>query len=306
VETIEDLKRRIASTEDLQSVVKTMKAMAAVKIRQFERAVEALSEYNRTVEMGLRVVLRGRPGIMVGARAGSRNRLGAVVFGSDQGMCGQLNDQIVAHAVSRMDQIPEIAKENRRVLAVGRRAGGRLEDAGQPVEGLMPVPSSVDGILPRVHELLDRIETWNREEGLDLIFLYYSRPLSGARFEPHTVNLLPLDRAWLEKVRDEPWPNRMLPLFTMDWDILFSALIRQYLLVSLFRAFAESLASENASRLASMQGAEKNIREQLGNLTASFQKQRQMSITEELLDIISGFEALGASGETEGTPNTET
>jgi F-type H+-transporting ATPase subunit gamma len=84
----------------------------------------------------------------------------------------------------------------------------------------------------------------------------------------------------------------MLPLFTMDWMTLFSALIRQYLFVFLFRAFAESLASENASRLASMQGAERNIHSQLSELTMQYHQQRQMAITEELLDIVSGFEAL--------------
>jgi F-type H+-transporting ATPase subunit gamma len=78
----------------------------------------------------------------------------------------------------------------------------------------------------------------------------------------------------------------------MDWDLLFSMLIRQYLFVSLFRALAESLASENASRLAAMQGAEKNIEERLAALTLDFYQKRQMSITEELLDIVSGFEAL--------------
>ena len=78
----------------------------------------------------------------------------------------------------------------------------------------------------------------------------------------------------------------------MDWDRLFSALIGHYLFVSLFRAFAESLASENASRLASMQAAEKSIRDQLSELTMKYHQQRQMSITEELLDIVSGFEAL--------------
>ena len=73
---------------------------------------------------------------------------------------------------------------------------------------------------------------------------------------------------------------------------MFSSLIREYLFVSLFRAFAESLASENASRLASMQGAEKNIEEMLAELNSSFHQRRQMSITEELLDIVVGFEAL--------------
>jgi F-type H+-transporting ATPase subunit gamma len=78
----------------------------------------------------------------------------------------------------------------------------------------------------------------------------------------------------------------------MDWDRLFSALMRQYLFVSLSRACAESLASENASRLAAMQGAEKNIDERLTELQALFRQQRQMAITAELLDIVAGVEAL--------------
>ena len=69
-------------------------------------------------------------------------------------------------------------------------------------------------------------------------------------------------------------------------------MIRQYLFVSIFRAFAESSAAENAGRLASMQGAEKNIEAQLSDLNMQYHRQRQMSITEELLDIVSGFEAL--------------
>jgi F-type H+-transporting ATPase subunit gamma len=73
---------------------------------------------------------------------------------------------------------------------------------------------------------------------------------------------------------------------------LFSALIRQYLFVSLFRACAESLASENASRLAAMRGAERNIGERISELTNLFHQTRQMAITEELLDIAAGFEAL--------------
>lgn len=82
METLEELKRRIESTKDLQSVVKTMKALAAVRIRQYEKAVESLGDYNETVEMALRVIFLNRPQIMLGARPGSRDRLGAIVFGS--------------------------------------------------------------------------------------------------------------------------------------------------------------------------------------------------------------------------------
>jgi F-type H+-transporting ATPase subunit gamma len=106
------------------------------------------------------------------------------------------------------------------------------------------------------------------------------------------VQLLPVNREWLKEIAKKKWDSKSLPIFRMDGDLIFSSLIREYLFVSLYRAFAESLASENASRLASMQNAEKNIEEQLQDLNVQFHRTRQMTITEELLDIVAGFEAL--------------
>jgi F-type H+-transporting ATPase subunit gamma len=295
MQTIEGLKRRIQSTEDLLSVVRTMKALAAVNIRQYERAVESLHDYSRAVEMGLQVVLRDRPDFMVGAQPAPHDRLGAVIFGTDQGMAGALNEQVLSYAMAAMDDL-SIRREDRTVMAIGERMMSLLEDAGQPLEAFSPVPSSVAGITLRVQDALMTIEAWNREQGLNQIYLFYARETSGAASEPHTVHLLPLDQEWLLSLKAQSWPSRVLPCFTMDWDSLFSSLIHEYLFISLFRAFAESLASENASRLASMQGAERNIEEMLSELNANFQQQRQMSITEELLDIVAGFEALGKNG----------
>jgi F-type H+-transporting ATPase subunit gamma len=272
-------------------VVKTMKALAAVNIRQYERAVESLHDYSRAVEMGLQVVLRDRPDFTVGAQAAPHDRLGAVIFGTDQGMAGAINEQVLSYAMAGMDDL-NARREDRTVMAVGERMMSLLEDAGQPVEAVSPVPSSVAGITPRVQDALMTIEAWNRERGLNQIYLFYGTETSGAASEPHMVHLLPLDQEWLLNLKEQSWPSRVLPCFTMDWDALFSSLIHEYLFISLFRAFAESLASENASRLASMQGAERNIEEMLHELNADFQQQRQMTITEELLDIVAGFEAL--------------
>jgi F-type H+-transporting ATPase subunit gamma len=88
----------------------------------------------------------------------------------------------------------------------------------------------------------------------------------------------------------------MLPTFSMNWRRLLSSLIRQYLFISVYRAFAESLAAENAARLASMQAAEKNIEEQLEGLAARYHRRRQSVITEELLDVTAGFEVLEHRG----------
>jgi F-type H+-transporting ATPase subunit gamma len=295
METVEGLKRRIESTEDLQSVVKTMKALAAVKIRQFERAVESLEDYYRTVETGLRAVFQGGRAGRVFTRKGAGRVTGAVVFGSDQGMCGQLNDQVVGHALNHLDGL-QPPPEKRILLPVGERARSRLEERGRSLEASMAVPGAVSGIAPRVRDLLLKITSWQEEQGVDRVLLFHSEPLSGASYRPRTVGLLPLDRVWLDGLRRRPWPTRALPFFRGDPRALFSGLVREYLFVALFRGFAQSLASENASRLASMQGAEKNIEERLADLRNRYHRQRQMSITEELLDVVAGFEALNKDG----------
>lgn len=291
MQTIEGLKKRIQSTEDLHAVVKTMKTLAAVSIRQYERALESLRDYTRTVELGLQVVLRNRPRFTLSARDSSGQRPGAIVFGTDQGMCGSLNEQVLAKVLSTLAESGADPKK-RPLLAVGERMAALLEDAGERVEAVFSVPGSVAGITPSVQEILLHIEAWNREQRVDRVYIIYSRQEAGSVYSPQGRRLLPIDREWLMELKGRPWPTRNLPQFTMDWDPLFSALISEYLFIALYRAFAEALASENASRLASMQGAEKNIEEWLGELSRQYHQQRQMSITEELLDIVAGFEAL--------------
>lgn len=292
MENVESLKRRINTAEDLHSLVRTMKALAAVNIRQLEHAVESLADYRRTIELGLRVVLRQRGRGSVRTRTAPQRTVGAIIFGSDQGMCGQLNDQIVAFALQHISGL-NIPVERRAVLAVGGRAAARLEDAAERLEATLPVAGSVSGITPLVQDMLLQVERWHTEQNVDHIVVFYCEHLSRAAYRPQRLDLLPIDRGWLQTLEREKWPTHILPTFTMDADRLFSALVRQYLFVSLYRACAESLASENASRLAAMRGAERNIGDRITELTGQFHQTRQMAITEELLDIASGFEALG-------------
>ncbi|MDD3249044.1 MAG: F0F1 ATP synthase subunit gamma [Smithella sp.] len=291
MQTTESLKRRIKSAGDLLSVVKTMKALAAVSIRQYQRAVDSLRDYNRTVEMGLQIVLKERMGATMKRKHIPIKRLGVIVFGSDQGLCGQLNEQI---SVFTLDHIKAtgVKKENRKVLSVGARVADYVEDAGQPVEELLSTPGSTAGITPLVQEIIMVIDEWHFRGNVDHFFLFYNEYLTGATYRPRMLRLLPVDADWLKQIARKKWESKSLPIFRMDGDRIFSSLIREYLFVSLYRAFAESLASENASRLASMQNAEKNIEEQLLDLHVQFHRTRQMTITEELLDIVAGFEAL--------------
>jgi F-type H+-transporting ATPase subunit gamma len=253
--------------------------------------VESLDDYNRTVEMGLQIVLKEHMGATTQRKGETIKRLGVIVFGSDQGLCGQLNEQI---SVFTLDHFKEtgVKKENRKVLAVGARVADYVEDAGQPVDELMATPSSTAGITPLVQEIIMVIEEWHFRQNVDHFMLFYNDYISGSNYHPYKVQLLPVNRDWLKEIARKKWDSKSLPIFRMDCNKIFSSLIREYLFVSLYRAFAESLASENASRLASMQNAEKNIEEQMQDLHVQFHRTRQMTITEELLDIVAGFEAL--------------
>ena len=304
-QTLESMRRRIESAEDLYSVVRVMKALAAANIRQYERAVESLVEYNRTIEAGLQIALRNRPEA-IAAESPPGRRWGFVVFGSDQGMCGSFNEQVAAFALEQINAFAE-KEEDRTVLVVGDRPVGRLQDAGCFVCERFSLPSTVTGITSAVNDVLLKVEELRFQKGIEQFRLIHHRPGARTNSGPGTVQLLPIDRSWLRGLATRNWASRSLPTFTMDWRRLFSALIRQYLFTALYRAFAESLASENASRLASMQAAERNIEGHLSRLTLDYNQGRQQSITEELLDIVAGFETLtGEEGRKRGRRPTQT
>jgi F-type H+-transporting ATPase subunit gamma len=290
-DTTVSLRRKIGGAGDLQSVVRTMKAVAASSIGQYEKSVAALSDYYRTVEIGLGACLRQEgtsPFITEPKRPNVAVAIGAVVFGSDQGLVGQFNDVVADYAVKALAALPGKPE----VWAVGERVHARLTDAGLQPVGLFAVPNSVNAITPLVGQILVECESRHgQQEGAELQ-LFYNRPVSGAVYAPVSQRLLPLDDTWRRKLVELPWPTKNLPEVMGDAAVTLRALISGYLFVSLFRACAESLASENASRLAAMQRAEKNINELLEDLNRTFHRLRQSGIDEELFDVVSGFEAL--------------
>ncbi|NDJ77307.1 MAG: F0F1 ATP synthase subunit gamma [Chloroflexi bacterium] len=289
--TLETLRRQLESAQQLHQVAHTMKSLAAVNIRQYEEAVEAVSTYFDTIELGLQIVLRERPVEHVVPHQPATETLGLVVFGSDQGLVGQFNNRIAAFALDQIERMG-IEPQQRTVLVVGRLALATFEQLGQPVERLLPMPSSLSGVTSTVQDLLLHLDQWRTARQLDQVVLFYNTPRSGTTYEPTLRRLLPLSDHWLRRLQQREWQSRGLPFYRMDWAELFLALVRQYLFVSLYRALVDSLASENASRLDSMQAAEKNIRERLDELHRQYHRLRQSSITEEVLDITSGFEAL--------------
>ncbi|MBE2199773.1 MAG: F0F1 ATP synthase subunit gamma [Anaerolinea sp.] len=299
METIEDIRKRVKNAGDLHAIVRTMRALAMASIRQYERAVTSLTDYYRTTELGLNVVLTTAVRQGYALPPAPRKPLaemgtGILVFGSDQSMCGQFNEQIATYAAEKLDRLG-IPAHNLRVIAIGARVAPPLGEHGLSTAELFSVPGSVAAITPMVQELLLHSDQWQNpatQPIIEQIFLFYNRLQSTITYRPRMQRLLPINLKQLRYLEQQRWPSPVLPTFSMDWQPLFSALLREHLFVSLFRAFAESLASENAARLVSMQAAERNIEERLDELHKLYHHQRQNAITSELLDIISGFELL--------------
>lgn len=286
--TLEQMRHQIAGAEQLESVVRTMKAQAASSITQYENAVLALGDYYRTVEQGLSACFR--PGVLVLADKGADTDVDkgagnviALVFGSEQGLVGKFNDELARFAKNSLDTVPG----TQTIWAMGKRITGNLLDEGFVIEKTFAVPASITLVTPLVGQVLSAcIARFPRQDNVKIL-IFHNRPHPATLYEPASQQLLPLDYGWQQALAARPWPGNRLPeLIGNSEQPLLGALVREHLFISLYRACTESLASENASRLAAMQRAEKNINSLLEDLKQASRTLRQNAIDEELFDVI--------------------
>ena len=265
--------------------------MAAVSIRQYETAAKSLSVYSPTIETGLPMLLRNSDDESTTTEA-RQNRTGAIVFGSDQGMCGQFNEQISEFA---FDYLQQNSCDIAPMICVGHRVAEKLTQHGLQSDEVVCLPGSASGITRLVQELLPIIDKWRDTHRINRILVFHNRRLTASTWRPFVLQLLPLKLERLQHCDFPGNPGRSLPLWTMETSALFSRLVKQFLFVSLFRAFAESLAGESARRIAAMQSAERNIKDRLHLLRSGCAQQRPTTIAEELLDVVTVFEELEES-----------
>ena len=289
-DTLASLRRKIGGAGKLKSVVRTMKAVAASSIGQYEAAVRSLADYEHSVELGLSVCFRQSASITSSSRKIKGGvPTGAIVFGSDQGLVGKFNEVVADFAEKKLAAMPG----DKKIWIIGERMHAALARAGLPVAGRFPVPGSVDGITSLVGQLQVALEE-QKDNPATEVYVFHAGPTSGALYEPICQRLLPFDSEWQKNLAKTPWPTTKLPEVFGNNETLLS-FVREYLFIVLFRACAESLASENTSRLAAMQRAEKNIDSLSKELNRTFYRLRQNSIDEELFDVIAGFNSLSPS-----------
>ncbi len=226
-DTAASLRRKIASAGDLQSVVRTMKAMAASSIGQYENAVRALDDYYRTVQLGLVAGFRQREPLGVTPRAEPKETgaMGAVVFGSDQGLVGQFNEVMAEFVVKTLGNLPG----QKTVWVVGERLQSRLAGTDPRLKAPFVLPNAISAITPLVGQILIEVETQREKGEIEQVYLFHNRPQSGAIYTPVSQRLLPLDAAWRRDLATLRWPTGHWPEVMNDGEQTLLAFVREYL-----------------------------------------------------------------------------
>ncbi|WP_180899863.1 F0F1 ATP synthase subunit gamma [Martelella soudanensis] len=284
-QTLERLTRRAETMRSIRGIVRTMKTVSAINAAPYEQAARAIEAYRATVLDGLHAFIAAHGALPpVPDVAGERI---TIAFGSDHGLCGNYNE-VLAGEVLRGDDAPA------RVICIGAQMEDALAGQGIASDAALLPPANVDGLgrlAGRLITLLDDIRGAKGDAGITVSLVFMQRVEHG-RQAPVTRRLLPLDPAMTGALADRPWASRSLPSFSLPPGRMLAALVRSFLFTELYLAAAEALVTENAARLARMQQAERAIDDRREELAGEMRQLRQSEITTELLDVITGFEAL--------------
>ena len=286
-QTLESLSRQNDTLTSIRSIVGTMKTLSAINAAPYEQAARSIEAYHQTILKGF-AAFAHRAGEMVLHPEDAAGHW-VVVFGSDHGLCGNYNES-VAQLVNQHCQAQ--ALRNPHLLAIGAKLHDALVDQGLAPEMLLLPPASAEGIGRLASEIVTRLDAIGQGQSLHCLAVtlaFTQRGEQGQR-EPVMRRLLPLEPRLLQP--DKRWQSRSLPDYRMAPGALLAALVRNHIFASVFRASAEAMVTENAARLALMQQAEQSVDERREEVRGELRSVRQTEITDELMDIITGFEAL--------------
>ncbi|KQV73214.1 F0F1 ATP synthase subunit gamma [Rhizobium sp. Root1220] len=292
--SLKDLKNRIASVKATQKITKAMKMVAAAKLRRAQEAAEAARPYSQRMGVVLANIANavtdadGAPLLMTGTGKDQVHLL--VVCTAERGLCGGFNSQISRFA---RDHARKLLAEGKtvKIFTIGKKGYDvlRREFASLIVERkeLRDVKrigfENADQIGKRVIEMFEA-------EEFDVCTLFYSEFKSVISQVPTALQLIPAS-APAVVVQDEEHAGAVYE-YEPDPASILDDLIPRNISVQIFRALLENVAGEMGAKMSAMDSATRNAGEMINKLTLSYNRQRQAQITKELIEIISGAEAL--------------
>ena len=288
--TIEALKKRIKVTEDLREIVGTMKALSSVSILQYEQANMALAQYRRNLQDAFQALIKQGGLPSMGEKSEQGKQL-VILIGTDNGMVGKFNKEILDKAKADLKK-QGVSLKNTLFLTIGKRIGGLAAQSNLKLYAKYAVANSVKMVNTIAETVIMKIDEATRKEHITSVCVWYHKRNKNEPVSLQKQQIIPFDFAAYQKLKEKPWGTNNLPLIPIERKQMFAALLNEYLTIALASQLNYSLAAEHYTRMTNMQNAEKNIDESLEQMNLEYQQERQENITDELIDVISGAEAV--------------
>lgn len=304
--TQKEVKNRIASVKNINKITRAMEMVAAARLRRAEQRISDLRPYAE----GIRRLTRqasahagGIPRVPVLIERENVKRVGIVLVTGDRGLAGAFNSNIIREGMRTAAKVREEGAEP-AFAVVGRKGVSamtfRKQDVTSSYVGFTDRPAFANA-----REIGEEMTARYVDEDLDRVELIYNRFVSPLTQHVWRQTLLPLQQAEVagegaeeveadgEEAGDGPDQSRSEWIYEPDPEELLGRLIPEYVTISVYRALLESAASELGARMTAMRNAAENAESMIGDLTLEMNRARQAEITQEILEVVGGAEALG-------------
>lgn len=280
-----EIRRRIRGVKNIKQVTRAMNMIAAARLRRAQVKAESARPYAERLSEILQDVQAGIGGARHPLLAKREvKRIGLVLVTSDRGLCGAFNASIIREADHFLKkQTVEVG-----LITVGKKGRDYFRTRGVAIDEHIPQPSR-DVRLEELGRIGKRVISDYNNGRYDQIFLAYAQFVSVLKSVAVVTQLLPLEKVNAEQKELHPAVTYQ---FEPEAEELLNTLLPQYVEVVIYRALVESLASEQAARMVAMKAATDSASDMIDNLTREYNRVRQTSITTQILEVVSGAEAL--------------
>jgi len=294
--SVQDIKRRVSSVRNTRKITKAMELVAAAKLRRAEARIEALRPYADRMRELMTGTARATParGFPLLAERETVGSVAILALTGDRGLAGGFNAQIVRRAVA-LAREAEAEGQEVHWLAVGKKGRSTLRfrrfDVTQAWVDLTDRPTYHDA-----EAIAHAVADLYAEGGADRVVMVYNRFVSALTQHVESEVILPIPRTAL----DEEGEDRSAYEVALEGDFIYEPepelilerLLPTYLETTIFRALLESAASEHGARMTAMRNASKNANDMIDRLTLEMNRARQAEITQEILEVVAGADAL--------------
>lgn len=294
MENLDTLRKELNTTKSLQNIVSTMKSMAVVNIKKYEKIAFNIIKYQSNIDLAIQAILSQNPRLINfidyienKTETNENKRDVVIIIGSNQGLCGRFNDKIVDYYLNNNK-----TDKNSYIISIGDRISSLLKSKKVKIDKIFNIPNSSNSIVNLVYDLFTIIEKKIKENSLRKVLVYFTAHTGDSSGNLTKKRIIPLEKKYFEKLKNKKWPTNNLPFWRVESREIISDLIQQYIFSNIYLSISNSMASEQRNRLITLQGAEQNIKDHITETTLKYNQKRQGVITSELIDVVSGTKAL--------------